>query len=85
MKPVLALSLALAARAMPASDTISDLRKQIPSCALECIAEKSQEMGCEVTDLTCQCKQLEALTKAVAPCLAKGSCSLAEMTGVFSQ
>lgn len=62
------------------NSTISDLRKQLPPCSLDCIAQKSEELGCALTDLTCQCRQLQALTRSVAPCLAKGDCELEEIT-----
>lgn len=78
--PLLLLLTLPAAAESTYDSTISDLRKQLPPCSLDCIAQKSEELGCALTDLTCQCRQLQALTRSVAPCLAKGDCELEEIT-----
>ena len=71
----------LAAGAGPGAD-ILELQKKLPACSIECIAEGALQFGCDITDLDCQCSQVQEINKEVAPCLVnKGGCSFAEITG----
>lgn len=61
---------------------IRALQAQLPECALGCLIQGADEFGCQATDLTCQCTQLEEMTKVVAPCLVNvGGCGLEEISG----
>ncbi|KAL6857651.1 hypothetical protein ACO1O0_005092 [Amphichorda felina] len=85
MRKTTVISLAALTHAVPAIATTSSdilkLQAQLPECSVQCIAEVAAEFDCSVTDISCQCSQVEAITKEVAPCLVKkGKCSFEEIT-----
>lgn len=69
--------------ALVAAD-IRELQAKLPTCSLACLAKGADTFNCELTDLYCQCTQLEAIKEVVAPCLVnEGGCELEEVTGGF--
>lgn len=61
---------------------IRELQAELPTCSLGCLAEGAASFNCDITDLYCQCTQLEDIKKVVAPCLVNvGGCELEEITG----
>lgn len=57
----------------------TDLLGKLPKCSLECVLKGATSQGCEITDLSCQCSHLEALSRTVAPCLVHAGCSLEDL------
>lgn len=71
--------------ALVAAD-ILELQAKLPSCSLGCLAEGADTFNCNITDLYCQCTQLEDIKTVVAPCLVNvGGCELEEITGRFGE
>ncbi|KAI0134005.1 hypothetical protein BJ170DRAFT_182149 [Xylariales sp. AK1849] len=60
--------------AVVAADELSDLVASIPSCALTCLMTSVSEVGCGVTDYSCQCGKASDVQSSVKPCITK-SCS----------
>lgn len=71
----------LVAVATGAFANLLELQAQLPECSLQCIAEGAAKFGCSITDISCQCSQLQAMTKEVAPCLAQEGCDMEQITG----
>ncbi|KAK1992578.1 hypothetical protein LX36DRAFT_588120 [Colletotrichum falcatum] len=67
-----------------AADTINELVDQIPTCAVTCIRDKSEEVGCDITNFACSCGKIADLSPKVVSCLAANSgCSDADQSKVF--
>lgn len=65
------------------SDKILELQKQIPKCAIKCIANTAQDHGCNLLDLPCQCKKMQPIIQDVAPCVVKAGCGLDDIASKF--
>jgi hypothetical protein len=66
------------------SADIRELQAKLPPCSLACLAEGAASFNCDITDLYCQCTQLEDIKKVVAPCLVNvGGCELDEIIGAL--
>ncbi|KAF4124294.1 CFEM domain [Geosmithia morbida] len=74
-----AAAAAAAAAEDDANSTISELKSQLPKCPVACIPAGAQKVGCESTDHSCLCRNIQDMTDAVAPCLVDSGCSLDEM------
>lgn len=70
----LAFSLFVAAAT---ADTLTDLVMSIPSCALTCLVTSASNIGCGVTDYSCQCNKAAALQSDAQSCVA-AACSTAD-------
>ncbi|KAG9249917.1 uncharacterized protein F5Z01DRAFT_434545 [Emericellopsis atlantica] len=76
---LLIVVLAAAARATTTTD-LKALQEKLPPCSLSCIVKGVEQFGCAITDLECQCRNIEALTAEVSPCLVSDGCSFEEIT-----
>ncbi|RYP43757.1 hypothetical protein DL768_009712 [Monosporascus sp. mg162] len=54
---------------LAAAQSVQELLKQIPSCAIPCIADASQAIGCAVNDNACQCEKADELTSEAIFCV----------------
>ncbi|ETS81142.1 hypothetical protein PFICI_06144 [Pestalotiopsis fici W106-1] len=70
-----AISLFVAVAA--ASDDITSLVTQVPDCALTCLITGASDIGCTVTDYTCQCSKAAELQASAGPCI-DAACSTAD-------
>lgn len=60
--------------------SLSDIIDKLPKCSLECVTNGTQQVGCGLLDIQCQCNKFEQLTKIVAPCLVDEGCRLEQIT-----
>lgn len=70
-----AISLFVAVAA--ASDDVTTLLTQVPDCALTCLITGASDIGCTVTDYTCQCSKAAELQASAGPCI-DSACSTAD-------
>lgn len=77
-----ALLLVVALRAVVASE-LTDVLSQFPDCSLECIAAGAESFDCDLTDLDCQCGQMEGITAEVSPCMVEAGCEFEDITSMF--
>ncbi|KAK1589889.1 uncharacterized protein LY79DRAFT_670287 [Colletotrichum navitas] len=69
--------------AIVAADTINQLVDQIPTCAVTCISDQANAVGCDITNFACSCGKISELTPKVVSCLATSGCSTADQAKVF--
>lgn len=74
-----ALSLA-AVLAIATAQSVTD----IPSCALQCVANGVTGVGCELTDFKCSCGKADQLTPAVTPCVQQACSDVADQQKVVT-
>lgn len=55
----------------------------MPKCAQFCIKNNTAQVGCNMTDLPCQCQHLRPLIVEVAPCMIKEGCEMEQMMRMF--
>ncbi|RYO88897.1 hypothetical protein DL764_008665 [Monosporascus ibericus] len=63
---------------LAAAQSIQELLQQIPSCAIPCLADASQAIGCAVNDNACQCRKADELTSEAIFCVST-DCEPAEL------
>lgn len=56
----------------------------MPKCAQFCIKNNTAQVGCNMTDLACQCSHLRPLIVEVAPCMIKEGCEMEQMMRMFN-
>lgn len=76
-----AISLFVAVAA--ASDDVTTLLTQVPDCALTCLITGASDIGCTVTDYTCQCSKAAELQASAGPCI-DSACSTADQESTSS-
>ena len=54
---------------LAAAQSVQELLEQIPSCAVPCIADASQVIGCAIDDNACQCRRADELTSEAIFCV----------------
>lgn len=68
--------------AAAASDSdVSSLAAQLPSCSTSCLDDAASSQGCDSTDYTCLCENMDAISKNATSCLTS-SCSISNITGM---
>lgn len=84
MKSIAVLSLLAAAAAAQSPE---ELRGQLPECALSCIEQAAESVGCETGDFACECENQADITAAATNCQVEASeedkCSGSELSSMF--
>jgi len=78
--PILVLTAAASATTTTDPKALQALREKLPECSLACIVNGVEKFGCAITDLECQCRNIEGLTAEVSPCLVSDGCTFEEIT-----
>ncbi|KAI8633614.1 hypothetical protein F5Y19DRAFT_470856 [Xylariaceae sp. FL1651] len=56
------------------AQSVDDIVAEIPACATKCLDDASTKAGCAVSDHTCQCQNIDAITKNGIVCVSQ-ACS----------
>lgn len=62
---------------------IQQILESMPKCATACLKNSTAHVGCNMTDIECQCGKLRPLVVDIAPCMIKLGCDMQQMISRF--
>lgn len=62
---------------------LQQIFNSMPKCATACLKNSTAHVGCNMTDIECQCGKLRPLVVDVAPCMIKLGCDMQQMMSKF--
>ncbi|KAM5352576.1 hypothetical protein ACJ41O_005298 [Fusarium nematophilum] len=68
-----------------AIDSLSGLTDQLPECAIQCLVTAVTDQGCAITDVTCQCSNLQGIIESASPCLVQAGCAIDDLSNASSK